>query len=289
MDPASVLPKKLSAAEEEELRRAQASFTNDSAFMIAHERALETERTDGSALFRDPWARQLAGTKGAELSKEFGVNAAPAFGLWTEFHEVWTAVRTTFIDEHVTAALAAPSPPQQLVNLGAGLDTRAYRLPAAAKLQRAFAVDMDVINTPRAAIFSALHMKPLCPEVAVSVDLSEAGALSDKLQEAGFDKAQPSIFLAEGLIMYLTVAAGRELLAELGRLAAVGSLLLLNYMDAPQVLDRAQVDEALEAAGWKRRQHHRFGEPALDYGRYQHDYPPSGAFSFVVAHQCAAE
>ena len=101
-------------------------FTNDSAMMIAWERSLETKRPD--ALFSDPLAEALAGTKGEELSANFE-NMATTFSFpdWPEFHKTWVAVRTRFIDDAVAEHAAGGTLPQ-LVNLGAGMDTRPYRL-----------------------------------------------------------------------------------------------------------------------------------------------------------------
>jgi hypothetical protein len=65
-------------------------FATDSAMMIAYERALESERGEG-ALFNDPYARPLAGTKGEGLSLAFEASAPHfGFGGWPEFHKTWT-------------------------------------------------------------------------------------------------------------------------------------------------------------------------------------------------------
>ena len=100
---------------------AREAFTNDSAFMIAYERAIETENRIETPLICDPFARLLTGgggggennnnddnnndnndnCKGKELSDLFGINASKQFNLWPDFHKQWTAVRTKFIDDHI--------------------------------------------------------------------------------------------------------------------------------------------------------------------------------------------
>eukprot|EP01052_Picozoa_sp_SAG31_P054456 SAG31_NODE_14508_length_802_cov_1.903272_1_plen_143_part_00 len=127
------------------------SFTNDSAMMIAWERALETRRAPDDRLFEDPLAEALAGSKGEALSANFE-NMCKIFEFdgWPVFHKCWTAVRTRFIDDciaqHVgAAASSAAGPPllPQLVNLGAGMDTRPYRLECYKTFSNgAFHVDM---------------------------------------------------------------------------------------------------------------------------------------------------
>ena len=73
---------------------------------------------------------------------------------WPEFHKMWTAVRTRFIDDYVTKATATGGF-AQLVNLGAGMDTRPYRM----ECYKTFAngcigVDMATVNAARAKVFA---------------------------------------------------------------------------------------------------------------------------------------
>ncbi|MEO8627633.1 MAG: SAM-dependent methyltransferase [Betaproteobacteria bacterium] len=88
---------------------------SDTAFWIAHLRAVETERAD--ALFRDPFAGRLAGERGADIA-----NAMPMSGVigWT------VALRTRIIDDYIATAIEAGV--DLVLNLGAGLDTRPYRM-----------------------------------------------------------------------------------------------------------------------------------------------------------------
>jgi methyltransferase (TIGR00027 family) len=151
------------------------NFTNDSSMMIAYERALETERS--SALFQDPFARKMAGTKGESLSAAFG-QACEHFGFtgWPEFHKQWTAVRTRFIDDFVTAN-ADTQAFAQLVNCGAGLDTRAYRLKQYASFPNgAFDVDMESVNAGKQAVFRDFLGAPAphCPVRDISLDFLDA-------------------------------------------------------------------------------------------------------------------
>src|SRR5712692_7857089 len=78
-------------------------------------RASETARQN--PLFDDPFARQLAGARGAEIA------AAMPFSEQNEWG--WIA-RTYLFDQFVTEQVQAGV--TRIVNLGAGLDTRPYRL-----------------------------------------------------------------------------------------------------------------------------------------------------------------
>ena len=85
----------------------------DTAFMVAWFRAMETERPD--ALFRDPLAAEVAGEEGRRFAQSLGRYAR--FGAWS------LAIRTVVIDDLVKSAER-----DVVLSLGAGLDTRPYRL-----------------------------------------------------------------------------------------------------------------------------------------------------------------
>lgn len=290
------------------IKTARDGFTNDSAFMIAHERAIETEKesdaeagssTSSERLIIDPFARMLAGDKGKELSDEFGISAAPHFGLWPDFHKQWTVVRTKFIDDHI-ARIVRQNDDQtatendgenegrlrlQFVNLGAGLDTRSLRLQAMTKISASYEVDMDAINEPKAALFESIGLGSkhpfLCPRNIVTADMTREGELEAKLLASGFDPSMPTIVLAEGLIMYLKDKQ-EYFLGNLSRVVvASGSWLILNFLEHPD-LTADRVREILVQGGWKDLVFNKFGDDVLNYGRFNKSYEPSKAFSFVV-------
>ena len=216
------------------------------------------------------------------------------FPLWPQFHKQWTAVRTRFIDDRVEEH--APNL-TQLVNLGAGMDTRPNRMPAYAAFARSMEVDMEVVNTSKAKIFSKFLSSPTshCPVENVDLDfLDKEKSLASELGQRGFDATVPSLFLSEGLIMYLGAEGKVKLLGDVSAVAAVGSVLVLQFMDAtgsdaakenPAVLNSALSQEEarkeLGERGWGDFQFFAFGDDALNFGRFQGD-KPSLSFSFCV-------
>mmetsp|Transcript_21569 Transcript_21569/g.60711 ORF Transcript_21569/g.60711 Transcript_21569/m.60711 type:complete len:288 (+) Transcript_21569:69-932(+) len=275
-------------------------FTNDSAMMIAWERALESKRP--SALFRDPLAAALAGSKGEDLSAKFEASCTMfEFPDWPEFHKTWVAVRTRFIDDRI-AECAAAGRFSQLVNLGAGMDTRPYRLKCyGAFANGAFDVDMAVVNAGRAKIFADMLGAPEshCPVVTVDLDLLDTEkVLATELvrENSRFDATAPTVFVCEGLIMYLGAVGKVKLIADISAVAAPGSVLVLQFMDAsqsaaarahPAALENAlSVEEAtreLSRHGWRDLQFSMFGDEKLSYDRFPTDrFKPSPSFSFCV-------
>ena len=278
------------------------NFTNDSAMMIAWERALESKRGEG-ALFDDPLAEALAGTKGERLSADFENMCEPfEFPGWREFHKTWVAVRTRFIDDCV-AQHAAAEGFAQLVNLGAGMDTRPYRLGCyRAFANGAFDVDMAVVNEGRARIFGEVlgAPEPRCPVTTVDLDFLDAEKnLATELSKAGpgprFDASAPTVFVSEGLIMYLGAAGKLKLIADVSTVAAPGSVFVLQFMDASQsaaaranpatlvhALSVGEATQELTRHGWTDLQFSRFGDEKLSFGRYPERFQPSASFSFCI-------
>jgi methyltransferase (TIGR00027 family) len=142
------------------------------------------------------------------------------------------AFRTRAIDDVIAAGMAAGR--RQVVVLGAGLDARAWRLPV---LRDAivFEVDHPASQAHKRARIAAMPSgAPLCARDVrfVGVDF-ERDSLIERLAAAGHDRAQPTVFLCEGVIMYLTAEAVDATLRALATLAAAGSLLALSYCIVP--------------------------------------------------------
>jgi methyltransferase (TIGR00027 family) len=159
----------------------------DTALWIAAYRARETARAD--ALFRDPLAARLAGPKGARLAVT--MTSAEQF-YWM------TAIRTVVIDELLLEAVARGA--RTVLNLGAGLDTRPYRLALPPAL-RWVEVDAPKIVAHKDELLR--DERPNCELERVAVDLGDAvarRALLARLGEAG----QDVVVLTEGVLGYLT-------------------------------------------------------------------------------------
>ena len=116
---------------------------DDTARWVAHHRALESARPD--ALFHDPFAARLAGSTGRAIAE----GAAPAAGGGDGWY---LTARTVLIDEAVAAAIAGGC--DTVVNLGAGLDARPYRLDLPAGLEW-IEVDLPAILDHKAAVLTS--------------------------------------------------------------------------------------------------------------------------------------
>jgi methyltransferase (TIGR00027 family) len=185
------------------------------ALMVAAYRARATRRPE--PLCRDPWANGLAGVIGLELSIAFDRHFADM--------ELWIALRTAYLDRHVSH-LTAERGVNQVVVLGAGFDTRAARL--ARPGVRFFEVDHPDTQAEKRTRLAALSGYPMGAASFVSCDFESGQDFAAQLAAAGFDAAAPAVILWEGVAAYLTEDAVR---ATLGRVAAAFDPGTVLYFD----------------------------------------------------------
>jgi methyltransferase (TIGR00027 family) len=140
------------------------------------------------------------------------------------------AMRTLAIDQILLAATSknATAKIEQVVLLGAGLDCRAFRLPGMADIT---AFEVDHPASQRYKRSQTAGMAPLTRSlICVAVDF-EKDSLDEKLLAAGFDPNRSSIWIWEGVVMYLSDAAMRSTLSSISRLSAKDSLLVTEYRE----------------------------------------------------------
>src|SRR5262245_47826473 len=159
---------------------------SDTARWVAVYRARVTERSD--AVFRDPYARALAGARGEQIA-----NAIPSLNK-----NEWSFVARTYaFDRYITKEVTAGA--DLVVNLAAGLDTRPYRMDVPSSLKWV-EVDLPDILEYKAAILA--DAKPRCTLERIPLDLSNADARRGLLADLA-RKASRAIAITEGLLIYL--------------------------------------------------------------------------------------
>eukprot|EP01104_Vermistella_antarctica_P016098 TRINITY_DN541_c0_g1_i1.p1 TRINITY_DN541_c0_g1~~TRINITY_DN541_c0_g1_i1.p1 ORF type:complete len:315 (+),score=66.44 TRINITY_DN541_c0_g1_i1:48-947(+) len=283
---------------------AQQREIGNTAYLIAYERMIESDRSDGERLFSDPLAKHLSGGDVGKLISEKMFTYCGAFGFeeWPQFHQQWTAVRTkyidTFIEDEIARLASSSSPPSsfQVVNLGAGVCSRPFRLDCLGKHEATtvFEVDFAHVLKEKTEILNGAVKEDdavalRCARVPVACDLGDADLLSTRLQEHGFDPSVPSIWILEGLVMYLPNERTRHLMLEIAALSAPSSSILVNFMavvpDAstpnPAAMDMVSI---VKEDGWKNDvKALQYGEEGLSYGRFPDGREPCPNFSIVVA------
>ena len=188
------------------------------AHWIAHGRAAETLRAD--RLFADPFAVAVVTTTDPALIDRLRGRPTARFDV--------LAVRTRFFDDYLIDAVAGGRR-AQVVLLAAGFDSRAFRLewPAGTHL---YEVDLPEMIDEKAALLAGGPALPVhCERHTVPVDLT--GDWCGPLRDTGFDPDLPTVWLAEGLLYYLTGAQVDALLDTVTSLSAPGSTLGLEHVN----------------------------------------------------------
>src|SRR5262249_27362210 len=132
---------------------------SDTALLVAGCRAIESDKPH--ALVRDPFAARLAGERGLAMFQALPHPEISGFGI---------ALRTRFVDELLLEAVAS-SGVKTVLSLGAGLDTRPWRLDLRSTL-RWIEVDFSAMLDYKNALLRG--EQPRCRLERLSVDVTNA-------------------------------------------------------------------------------------------------------------------
>lgn len=195
-------------------------------------RARELQRPPAQRIVTDHFAPLfLDGPHRAALSAaRFGGAAL----RWAERREItalaaFVLCRHRFIDEQLLDALNAGV--EQVVILGAGYDSRAYRLAALLGSRPVYEVDLPAISRRKAAIVAA-HPARFAGAAVRRVEIDFATeSLAERLTEAGLTRDARTFVAWEGVSMYLEQAAVGGTLDTLRMLCGPGSALAMDLWD----------------------------------------------------------
>mmetsp|Transcript_41240 Transcript_41240/g.119226 ORF Transcript_41240/g.119226 Transcript_41240/m.119226 type:complete len:339 (-) Transcript_41240:138-1154(-) len=191
---------------------------------IAAQRAQEHRRHDH--MFEDRFAEVLAGEEGFD----FRGGAAPI-----------AVSRTRFMDDVVLESCQQRGV-RQVVNLGAGMDTRAVRL-AFPEGVTYFELDKPALFDVKEPLLQPLlrpEERALCNRVVIPVDFEHPpqqyrnapeAYWADLLHKHGFDPAVPSCWVLEGLTYYLPGEVNQQIFRRIAKLSAPGSTVVFDMVN----------------------------------------------------------
>jgi methyltransferase (TIGR00027 family) len=252
---------------------------SDTALWVATYRAQETERPD--ALFKDPLAAKLVEGRGRRITA----------GVPKSWRVDWVlSIRTCIIDEYIKKAVADGV--DLVLNLGAGLDTRPYRMDLPASLRW---VEVDY---PHLIDFKEERLKgdkPRCRLDRYRVDLADGTARGAFFKKIG-GECKRALVLTEGVIPYLTnddvSALAKDLRAEAsfkGWIAEYFTEEITKFMNrraGKKALARAPFRfqpkdwyALMGAAGWKTRE---MRYTAIEAERLGRPYPIPFIFKLLL-------
>jgi methyltransferase (TIGR00027 family) len=208
---------------------------------------------DGAAIFVDPLALRILGADADDLVREAKAEADP----FRQRLRWFIAIRSRIAEDALAAAIERGV--RQLVVLGAGLDTYAYRGPHAQEL-RIFEVDHPATQAWKRKRLAEADIALPAALTFVPVDF-ERETLAEGLAAAGFDPELQTFFTWLGVVPYLTDDA---IFSTLGFIAGLpgGAHLVFDYVNPPDTMTepgRRAMHEALiarvAAAGEQLRNH----------------------------------
>jgi methyltransferase (TIGR00027 family) len=189
------------------------------ALFVATARALEARKPEPLAV--DQYAELFCRAAGGDWQALVEGNLPGHQLLSSDFGENFVnfqGARTRYFDDYFRSVAEAGV--RQVVILAAGLDSRAYRLPWPDGT-KIFELDQPQVLAYKSYVLSQRGIRAGAERREVAVDLREDWPAA--LRSSGFDPAQPSAWIAEGLLIYLPADAQDQLFTGIDSLAAPGS------------------------------------------------------------------
>ncbi|HKW46063.1 MAG TPA: SAM-dependent methyltransferase [Gemmatimonadaceae bacterium] len=198
------------------------------AHFVALGRALADLGISHVADFHDPTARGFLNEKGgkslANIERRFRAGKRSMRLEMARGMADTIGLRTVAIDRAVRDAVAGGA--KQVVLLGAGYDGRAWRM------RELTGVKVFEVDHPATQGDKRRRLPERLPAMGIVTFVSmdfERESLDTVLERAGHDRSQPTCWIWEGVVMYLTHEAMRATLVSVAERSAPGSTLIVNY------------------------------------------------------------
>lgn len=236
------------------------------ATMVAAARAAASRRPD--PIINDKFAEPLVRAAGVELFARLASGELEYADVGSAWMPDYFGARSRFFDAFFPAATIAGI--RQVVIVGSGLDSRAYRLdwPPGTVV---YEIDQAEVIAFKNATLGRLGADPKTEVRPVGIDLRQDWPAA--LRAAGFDPAAPAAWLAEGLMIgYLPGDAQDRMLEQITAFSAPGSRLAADYLRSDSASVGAMILRTAE--DWRLRGYDvDFG--ALTYARGPKDVESS--------------
>jgi len=181
-------------------------------------------------LLFDPHSKKLGGPEGEHIHD--GIHNYLHGGRDEESQKILrkmicagNVTRTKFIDDVIANFVG-----KQIVILGAGMDTRAWRLP---KLHGVTVYEIDFPELFELKRERLGDVKPLCTYRQIGTDLTER-RWDKSLKKRGFNQREPSLFIVEDIFMYLDEEEVDYIIERISELSWPGSLMTGNFLHEVQ-------------------------------------------------------
>lgn len=239
----------------------KAGRPSDTAEAMAAARAFGSRVPGLEHILQDPFAEHFIGPRYWALHRLIRFGFAPLnLGMVSVYDRVlpgavgWVLTRHRYFDDAIEEAVRDGA--KQVVLVGAGYDSRAFRLEALSDV-RIFEVDHPDTQARKKKIVQRLFGE--LPKRVEYIPLNATRGDLRRLPEHRFDRSSRSVFVLEGFLWYMPPKVARSILVAISEIAEPGSQVIFDYI-LPSVVDGTSV---LEGAAQHRRYCERRGEPVL--------------------------
>jgi methyltransferase (TIGR00027 family) len=222
------------AFEEKELQRRQTRDSHDlvpesnlalpevgsTSLFTAAVRAEESKRSN--RLFDDPLAQAFVSHWKYTLPIHENTQRVEAL-------RKFIVARTVFFDELIMSSCQNGC--RQVVLVGAGMDARSFRLPLTPDTFL-FELDTADLLDNKTQVLKELADSPVCSRIIVPCDLRSDWSAA--LVSAGFDVGRSTIWIIEGVLVYLEEETVHGVLVDITRMSAAGSRMGLDMASHDQ-------------------------------------------------------
>lgn len=139
----------------------------------------------------------------------------------------YVIARTKYVDTAFKMALVEGF--DQIVLFGAGFDTRALRFRAEVQQTRIFELDAPVTQQAKIQQYRKRYLRIPSYLVFIAIDFDKE-PLSHKLDMAEFQKNRRSLFILEGVLMYLDPDSVQATFQTIKEYAGTGSRVVFDYI-----------------------------------------------------------
>lgn len=219
-------PTSLTASSETNTKRKGSSKMAEG---IALHRVDESNKSEEERIFYDPYAVHFVNPAILEYAEKYPEQAKAAVEQMERlFPGLGNSIRARvrYFDDFVKNSVDEGL--EQLVILGAGYDTRAYRIKGLKGKVRIFEVDHP--ETQSVKIEKVKEILGSLPSHVIYVPVDfETDNFGERLTAQGYDRSLKTLFLLEGLIMYISPEAVDETLSFIVRNSGKESAILFDY------------------------------------------------------------
>jgi methyltransferase (TIGR00027 family) len=197
--------------------------SSGSAAGVAFFRATEAQKPEAERICSDPYAHAFV--SGFLLSLNKLINLTNIYERMSPGSTSFIFLRERYIDDFLTASLRDGL--AQVVILGAGFDTRAYRI---AGMQKTHVFEIDFPATQAVKLKGLKKIVDPLPDYVTFLPVDfNTQTLAERLLSNGYNAQAKTLFIWQGVTYFLTPAAVDSTLAFIAQHSGPGSAVIFDY------------------------------------------------------------